>query len=275
MMEVAFYPTFHYFNIPVISNFLVLACSAWIIMKIRSNIMDYFKVIILTARPASGKSEVINYLKNLSTEERKKRFHISEFEEIDDFPFVWDSFVIDDILTKHGKERLLTDEDYYFKDHFTWNLFIEKINVAYAKKLAYEPNYHDNKTVIIEFARGGENGIGEALSYLSEDILKKAGVFYLNVSYEESLRKNRARARKGQEDSILFHSLPDEKMEYYYKTNDWEKLSAKDPEYIEVKGIKVPYSVFNNEPDLTTEGGEPLGKALEDTFGRLWTIMHK
>ena len=237
--------------------------------------MDHFKVIILTARPASGKSEVINYLKNTRLEQRKDRFHIAEFEEIDDFPFVWDSFVIDDILTKHGKERLFTDENYYFKDHFVWNLFIEKMNVAYAKKLAYQPNYHDNNTVIIEFARGGENGIGEALSYLSEDILKKAGIFYLNVSYEESLRKNRARARKGQEDSILFHSLPDEKMEFYYKINDWEKLSAKNSEYIEVKGIKVPYSVFNNEPDLTTAAGEPLGKALEDTFGRLWKFKHK
>ncbi len=237
--------------------------------------MDHFKVIILTARPASGKSEVINYLKNTRLEQRKDRFHIAEFEEIDDFPFVWDSFVIDDILTKHGKERLFTDEDYYFKNHFFWNLFIERINVSYAKKLAYEPNYHDNKTVIIEFARGGEDAIGEALSYLSEDILKKAGIFYLNVSYEESLRKNRARARVGQEDSILFHSLPDEKMEYYYKTNDWEKLTANDPEYIEAKGIKVPYSVFNNEPDLTTEGGELLGRTLERTFEHLWVIVNK
>ena len=234
--------------------------------------MNHFPVIILTARPASGKSEVIHYLKSTSTVDRIKRFHIAEFEEIDDFPFVWDSFVIDDILTKHGKERFFTREDYYFKDHFIWNLFIEKINVAYAKRLAYEPNYHDDKTVIIEFARGGENGISEALSYLSDDILKKAGIFYLNVSYEESVRKNRARARVGQEDSILFHSLPDDKMEYYYKTNDWEKLAAKDPEFIDVKGIKVPYSVFQNEPDLTTAAGEPLGQVLEDTFKRLWAI---
>jgi len=236
---------------------------------------DAFDVIILTARPASGKSEVIDYLKKIETETRKNRFHIAEFEEIDDFPFVWDSFVIDDIMTKHGKPRLFTDEDYYFKDHFVWNLFIEKINVAYAKKLAYNPHYHDKYTAIIEFARGGEIGIGEALSYLSEDILKKAGIFYIDVSYEESLRKNRARARKGQEDSILFHSLPDEKMEFYYKTNDWEKLTKDDPNYITVKGIKVPYSVFHNEPDLTTAGGEPLGKALEKTFGRLWQIMRK
>ena len=237
--------------------------------------MDHFEVIILTARPASGKSEVIDYLKKTNLATRKKRFHIGEFEEIDDFPFVWDTFVIDDIMTKHGKPRLFTDEDYYFKDHFIWNLFVEKINVAYAKKLAYDPKYHDKYTAIIEFARGGENGIGEALSFLNEDILNRAGIFYIDVSYEESVRKNRARKRLGQQDSILFHSLPDEKMEFYYKVNDWKKLSENDPTYITVKGIKVPYAVFHNEPDLTTAGGEPLGKALEETFGKLWQNIGK
>jgi hypothetical protein len=235
--------------------------------------MDHFEVIILTARPASGKSEVIDYLKKTDVEIRKRRFHIGEFEEIDDFPFVWDTFVVDDIMTKHGKPRLFTDKNYFFKDHFTWNLFIEKINVAYAKKIANNPQYHDTCTAIIEFARGSENGIGEALSFLSEDILNRAGIFYLDVSYEESVRKNRARKRVGQEDSILFHSLPDEKMEFYYKVNDWKKLTKDDPRYIVIKGIKVPYAVFQNEPDLTTAGGEPLGKALEKTFGKLWQIM--
>jgi len=31
------------------------------------------------------------------------------------------------------------------------------------------------------------------------------------------------------EDSILYHSLPDEKMEFYYRTNDWEDLAAAIP----------------------------------------------
>ena len=231
---------------------------------------DTFEIIILTARPAAGKSEVINYLKNTDIETRKKRFHIGEFLEIDDFPYVWDTFVVDDILSKHGKERVFTDKNYYFKDHFMWNLLIEKINIAYLKKIDHDPEYSNKYTTIIEFARGGENAIGEALSYLNENILKKAGIFYLDVPYEESVRKNNARARKGQEDSILHHSLPDEKMEYYYKTNDWDKLTANDSDYITVKDIKIPYAVFNNMPDLTTPGGEPLGKALEDTLNKLW-----
>lgn len=234
-----------------------------------------FDVIILTARPAAGKSEVIDYLKKIDTETRLKHFHIADFEELDDFVYVWETFVTDDILSKHGKERLLTDKNYYFKDHFVWNLFIERLNVAYARKLAYNPTFLEEHTIIIEFARGGENGIGEALSYLNDEILKKAVTFYIDVSYEESLRKNRARKRPDMEDSILYHSLPDEKMEFYYKINDWEKLTADDPEYITVKGIKLPYAAFKNEPDLTTEGEEPLGMALEECFQHLWKIKNK
>ena len=39
-----------------------------------------FDIIILNGRPAAGKSEVIDYLKSISVEERIKRFHIGEFE---------------------------------------------------------------------------------------------------------------------------------------------------------------------------------------------------
>ena len=38
--------------------------------------MEAFKTIILIARPAAGKSEIINYLKQCSQAERLSRFHI-------------------------------------------------------------------------------------------------------------------------------------------------------------------------------------------------------
>jgi hypothetical protein len=177
--------------------------------------MSIFPILIITGRPAAGKSELIDFLKKLDPVERRERFQIGEFEELDDFLYVWETFEVDDILTRHGKPRLWTDEKYWFKDDFAWNLYIERINLAYRKKLAKEPRYHDDRTVLVEFARGGENGIAEALSYLHEEVLKRARLIYIKVSYEESVRKNRRRARKGEEDSILYHSLPDEKMEFY------------------------------------------------------------
>jgi hypothetical protein len=229
---------------------------------------DVFEVIILIGRPAAGKSEVIDYLKKTSVEARKKRFGIGTFEEIDDFPYVWETFEIDDILSKHGRERLFTTPDYYFKDHFVWNLFIERIGLEFAKKLARDPDYLKQTTAIVEFARGGENGFGEAFSYLSDDILKRAGIVYIKVSYEESCRKNRRRFDPKQADSILYHSLPDEKMEFYYKVNDWETLAGGNDGFMEIKGHKVPFSVFSNEPEVTDKP-EELGKALEDVFARL------
>ena len=230
--------------------------------------MNNFPILIIIGRPAAGKSELIDFLKKADPAERSKRFHISDFEELDDFVYVWESFEVDEILSRNGKPRVWTDEKNFFKDHFIWNLYIERISLEYRKKLARDPNYHDKKTTLIEFARGGENGIREALSYLHEDILKRAALVYIRVSYEESVRKNHRRARKGQEDSILYHSLPDEKMDFYYKINDWDKIEAADPNYISVKGQRIPYAVFENEPEKTLDP-VLIGKELERVTTKL------
>lgn len=231
----------------------------------------HFPILIITGRPAAGKSELIDYLKQCDPGERLRRFHIANFEELDDFVYVWETFEIDDILTRHGKRRLWTDEKYYFTDPFVWNLYIERINLEYRKKLARNSSYHADRTTVIEFARGGERGIEEALGYVHRDILERAALIYIRVSYEESVRKNRRRARKGQEDSILYHSLPDEKMEFYYGVNDWEKLEARDPGFILVKGTRLPYAVFENEPEKTLDPAL-IGRELERVAARLWSL---
>src|SRR5512146_2043002 len=105
-----------------------------------------FDVIILIGRPAAGKSEVIDFLKKTPPEERSRRFHIGGFEEIDDFPYVWETFEVDDILSRHGRPRIWTDAKYWFTDTFVWNLYIERINLAYRKKLAADPSYHASTT---------------------------------------------------------------------------------------------------------------------------------
>ena len=233
-----------------------------------------FPILIITGRPAAGKSEVIDYLKKCPSDERLRRFHIGEFEELDDFLYVWETFETDDILTRHGRKRLWTDEKYYFTDHFVWNLYIELINLEYRKKLARDPRYHETMTTLIEFARGGDDGIREALQYLHEEVLKRAALIYIRVSFEESVRKNRRRSRKGMEDSILYHSLPDEKMEVYYRTNDWEKLEAQDLSFIEVKGFRVPYAVFENQPEKTLDPAL-TGEELERVTARLWQLSEK
>lgn len=232
---------------------------------------EHLPVVIVTGRPAAGKSEVIDFLKKTPIEERIRRFHIAEFEELDDFVYVWETFEIDDILSRNGKPRVWTDEKYWFKDPFIWNLYIERLSLEYRKKIARDPDYHKKKTALVEFARGGTEGIAEALHFLHPEVLGRASLVYIKVSYEESVRKNRRRALKGEEDSILHHSLPDEKMEYYYKVNDWDELASENPDFLDVKGIKVPYAVFENEPEKTLDRRK-LGEELERTMKRLWLV---
>ena len=232
-----------------------------------------FETIILIGRPAAGKSEVIDYLKKTGEAERARRFHIGPFTEIDDFPFVWETFEIDDILERMGQPRVFTDKKYFFTGPHVWNLFIERINLEFRKQLAGDAEFTAKQTVLVEFSRGGENGFGEAFSHLADEILGRAGIVYINVSYEESRRKNRRRFDPAQADSILYHGLPDEKMEFYYRTNDWERLSGgRKAGRIRIRGFDVPFAVFDNEPEKTDDPAK-LGPALEDVFARLWNQM--
>ncbi|HOA23038.1 MAG TPA: hypothetical protein PK801_10010 [Aggregatilineales bacterium] len=233
----------------------------------------HFDILILIARPAAGKSEIIHYLKQVPDDERVRRFHIGPFVEIDDFPMLWTWFEEDDILERLGYPRLHTDAEGYFKDRVLWHLLIERISLEYAKLMRDHPGYHDERTVIIEFSRGSEHGgYTEAFEHLSEDILRRAAVLYIDVSYEESLRKNRRRFNPERADSILEHGLPDAKLERLYKEIDWEQFSAGSPTHLSVRGIEVPYVVFENHDDVTTAGGEALGERLEARLGALWAL---
>ncbi|MGC9044343.1 MAG: hypothetical protein ACP5KG_10865 [Myxococcota bacterium] len=235
-----------------------------------------FKKIILLGRPAAGKSEVIDFLKRTPLEERKNKFYIGEIVEFDDFIYVWQTFEDDDIWDKKlHKPRKNTSSDYYFYDHDIWNFFIHKINLAYAKEIARNRTLHNTHTALIEFSRGGENGFGEAFSHLSDEILNDAVILYISVSYNESVRKNRRRFRPELADSILYHSLPDDKMEFYYRTNDWERLTDNKPSgYLNIKNHKVPFAVLYNEPEVTDSDAK-LGVALKNVFEELHNLIGK
>jgi hypothetical protein len=241
---------------------------------------DNFDIVILNGRPAAGKSEIIDYLKHIPIAERLRRFHIGEFEEIDDFPILWERFQDDNIFEKLGQPRYFTDTTYEFqgkryqgftfKEDWFWDFLIEKLNDQYQKKLRDDNKLHENKTIIIEFSRGAEHGgFCRAFDLLSAEILKKAVAIYIKVSFEESLRKNRRRFNPNKPDSILEHGLEDKKLEMLYKDSDWDKFASKDPQYLQVKDLKIPYAVFDNEPEITDKP-DILGARLEQICQQLW-----
>ena len=126
---------------------------------------------------------------------------------------------------------------------------------------------------MIEFSRGAESG-GYRAAYpnLPSSVLDQAAVLYIDVPYEESLRKNRVRENPDHPESILEHSLPDEKMAHLYREDDWLELTQADGAWLTVEDHRLPYVVFENEDDVTSLGGEALGDRLETCFQGLWRV---
>lgn len=225
--------------------------------------------IILIGRPAAGKSEVLDYLGSMTDAERLERVGLGPVEMHDDFPYLWEKFEEDDILARHGRPRIWTDDRKFMTDDFFWTFMLEKVNLAFRKGLARDPEGFGGRTKIIEFSRGGERGYEVALPCLCDEILDRASILYIKVSFEESLRRNRKRARPGLEDSILYHSLPDAKLALYYEVDDWDRLSGgKDDGAIEVRGRRLAFANLRNEPEVTDDPAK-LGPALATALTRM------
>lgn len=210
---------------------------------------DTFDVLILIGRPASGKSEIIDFLKHTAPDIRRSRYHIAELEVIDDFPMLWTWFEEDRILSQRlGQPRLYTDEGGYFKPPSYWHLLTERLSLDYQKRRRDDPAYHDHTTALVEFSRGIEHG---------------------------GLRKNRRRYNPQRPDSILEHGLSDEKMERLYRADDWGSLAQGESGFITVRAVHVPYAVFENEDDVTTDKPDLLAARLEIVLDKLWKLRQR
>lgn len=240
---------------------------------------DTFDVLFLIARPAAGKSEIIDYLKRMSDDVRRATYRVGPFHELDDFPMLWEWFEEDDILERMGLPRLHTDADGYFRFPELWHVLIERLGLAYGKLLRDRPHFHTSGgTVIVEFARGAEHGgFRAAFDHFPEAMLRRGAILYIDVPWEESLRKNRARFNPGRPDSILEHGLQDSTLERLYRETDWPQFSGGEQDVIRIKGITVPYVVFPNADDVTTGRVSALGVRLEQVLGKLWLryALHK
>lgn len=233
---------------------------------------DKFDILLLIARPAAGKSEIIDYLKQTPTTDRIDRFHVGEFEEIDDFPTLWRWFEEDSILESMNLPRLHSDEKEFFLHQHQWNVLIHMICLDYQKKIQADPAYHVTKTAIIEFARGTQHGgFAQSFQHIDPEMAKRMAVIYLDVSWEESRRKDAKRYNPDDAGSILEHSVGS-KIEILYKLSDWKEVSAPNPTHLNIAGVQVPYVVMPNEDDVTSARGDALGNRLADSLEKLWNL---
>jgi len=235
-----------------------------------------FDILLILSRPAAGKSEIIHYLKNMVSSNRAESCHIGKFDVIDDFPMLWTWFEEDTILTRMGHPRIHTVDGNIFIGVHMWDLLIERICLEYNKALRDIENYHAERTMIIEFARGMEHGGFErAFCHLTKEMAERMAILYINVSWEESLKKNRARFNPDRPDSILEHGLPDEKLEALYRHVDWHEITKSNPEFITIQDTSVPYVIFENEDDVTSQLGTEFSNRLESSLKKLWTLYQR
>lgn len=209
-------------------------------------------VILLLGRPASGKSEFIDFMSQISSDHRAREFFIAPFQIVDDFPILWDLFQQDDVWESVGRQRLFSkrsDGNYAVADDSVWGFLIEQINQRVLESPSFASPRQQRRTLIIEFSRGGNSGYLDALNRLSPTILRRAVALYVSVSFEGSWRRNIARYDAKKRDGILTHSVPREEMERTYGSDDWPILTEGATGLLHVGDIDIPYATMNNEPE--------------------------
>lgn len=239
-----------------------------------------FDNLLLLGRPASGKSEFIDFMKKVPDDVRANKYHIGRFEEADDFVWIWEKFVEDDLWERAGCNRL------YSKQYMPGNpglapegerLFefcMQKFNDVITERYLKRDEFYGNGTLFIEFARGRKNAFKKALETLNPEILRRAAILFIYVTKEESWRRNVARYQENLKHSILSHMVPKETFDYFYSEHDWLDLTGEKPGgYVEVHGLRVPFVTMNNEPESTDP--KVLDKRYREALNILYELCYE
>lgn len=232
-----------------------------------------FDNILLLGRPASGKSEFIDFMKHLPAAERAAQYHVGAFEEMDDFPWIWEKFMEDNLWEAAGYPRRYSsggdNPGMMPEGGPLFDFCLQKFNQEFERRLTAQPEFFPQSTLFIEFARGGQNAYQRALAALSPAILQRACILFVLVSYPESCRRNDARYQAQLKHSVLAHKVPDATMAAFYQTHDWLELTHQQPQgYLPVNGVRVPYVTVDNEIEPRTPAayaaryGDPLRKLM-------------
>jgi len=212
-----------------------------------------FPNLFVLGRPASGKSEFIDYMSQTPLPLRAERYAIGDFSVLDDFVFLWQHFQEDDDLEKQGKPRRLSrpaEFGYVVASDSVWDILIDDINAAWRARTASDGQ--PDHTTLVEFSRGKTYGYARALSRVDPRILQQAAILYIQVSFEESWRRNLARYDEKRKSGILTHSVPRAEMERTYGEDDWGLLTHGKPDgYVQIQGVTVPFVTMFNEPEST------------------------
>jgi hypothetical protein len=215
---------------------------------------NHFEHLFVFGRPAGGKSEFIDYMKKCEPNKRLDRFFIAPFDILDDYLFLTEIATHEDALQACGEKRFMTtrtnDGIAVINDIF-WPYASKRLNVTIQNNYLSRPQFYRERSLLIEFSRGtGDWSYKKALTGLDREVLAKGAIIYINVRYEEALRRNEARYQEKLKHSILAHKCPEHIMEKYYKYDDWLDITQNRPSgRLEINGVKVPFVTMENEPE--------------------------
>ncbi len=86
-------------------------------------------VLLLTALPASGKSEVRKYLASLTADECRDGFHLGPTVQLDDYPYVHLMRSVSQALLSRGEDGVFFDSDERpMKEPLDWGALVHLIN---------------------------------------------------------------------------------------------------------------------------------------------------
>lgn len=209
---------------------------------------------------------------------------------------------IDDARTALGVEPFFYKDGKCLYDEDKLAAVVEALGKEYkamqTERRNQMPEDPTGSTIIVEFARGGEDGMTPPLKWgyeknlalLSPDILERAAILYVWVTPEESRRKNREREDPNDPGSILAHCVPDVVMYKEYGCDDMAYLIEKSdrPGYVKVerpeKTYYLPIARVDNRDDKTSfvrqepwdpEKEKALYKLLSEGFIDLWERYKK
>lgn len=164
----------------------------------------------------------------------------------------------------------------------------------FKKNRAFPADGLHDKTLFIEIARGGPkgwpqdkklliDGFEHSVRYMDPQMMDKAGVLYMQVSPEETLRRNEVRSDPDNPGSTLRHKVPLRVMERCYAMTDFFRMCQKShiPNCLIVKTkgdfrLTVPCATFDNEDDKTSifRSEQPWPQAevakMEQEFSKIW-----
>lgn len=187
-------------------------------------------------------------MKKIPDAERAARYHIGALHEFDDFLWLWDKFVEDDVWEAAGHPRLFSE----IADHAYITKGKELLDFLFAKFNDEFTRAPKHGTVFIEFARGAsDGGYTNALNRLSDELLSDAAILFIDASYEESCRRNDARYQEKLKHSVLAHKVPEADMVRFSRDIDWPELTHNQPHgLLPIRQLQVPFLTMDNETEL-------------------------